>query len=288
MLTELREQAGLTVRDVAKAVGIPDSTMGGYFGGRHLPPIKPVSLFEGILRSCGVADEEQLIEWRRALGQVRRAPGRRPSDAPVPYRGLESFQPEHARWFHGREALSRALVDRVVGQWPNGGPVAVVGPSGSGKSSLLRAGLVPAFRDGGSPVPDVPSWRVALFTPGRKPAAELARQLAAHPAGDPLLVVVDQFEELFTLCTDLEERRAFLSELIASRPGSRATLVVVGLRADFYPQSARCPELVDVAATVHQGRPLSAGLPVTPVGLRRPARAEGRAGNGTARRGRRC
>ncbi|OLF18057.1 nSTAND1 domain-containing NTPase [Actinophytocola xanthii] len=244
MLTELREQAGLTVRDVARAVGIPDSTMGGYFGGRHLPPIKPVSLFEGILRACGVVDEQELLEWRRALGQVRRAPGRRPSDAPIPYRGLESFQPEHARWFHGREALSRALVDRVAGQWLDGRPVVVVGPSGSGKSSLLRAGLIPAFSDGRSPVPDLPSWRVALFTPGRNPAAELARQLAAHPAEEPVLVVVDQFEELFTLCIDLEERRAFLAQLTAPRPAAPATLVVVGLRADFYPQAARCPELV--------------------------------------------
>src|SRR5204863_8940650 len=127
---------------------------------------------------------------QRALGRVRRAPGRRPSDAPVPYRGLESFQPEHAQWFHGRDQLTRVLVDRVLRQL-RGGPVVVVGPSGSGKSSLLRAGLIPAFCGCESPVPDV-TWRVLLFTPGAHPTAELASQLASAPGRDDLLIVVDQ------------------------------------------------------------------------------------------------
>ncbi|MFI7673513.1 helix-turn-helix domain-containing protein [Actinophytocola sp. NPDC049390] len=243
-LTTVRELAGLTVRDVAKSAGIPDSTAGGYFSGRHLPPVKPVSLLTDILRACGVNDDEELHEWRRVLNQVRRAPGRRPSDAPVPYRGLESFEPEHAQWFHGRESLIQVLLDRVVGQWPDGDPVVVVGPSGSGKSSLLRAGLIPALCGRESPVPDVHVWRPVLFTPGAHPRTELARRLAAAPDDSGLLVVVDQLEELFILCPDPRARRAFLAELTALRQGPRAVLLVLGLRADFYPQAARSPELL--------------------------------------------
>ncbi|HEU5472703.1 MAG TPA: helix-turn-helix domain-containing protein [Actinophytocola sp.] len=245
-LTELRERAGFTVRDVAKAVGIPDSTIGGYFGGRHLPPIKPARLFTDILRVCGVDSEDEFEAWRQALGRVRRAPGRRPSDAPVPYRGLESFQPEHAQWFHGRDKLARVLVERVAHQWPHGGPVIVVGPSGSGKSSLLRAGLIPAFCGCESPVAGVPSWQAVLFTPGAHPTAELDGQLARVSGDDVgLLIVVDQFEELFTLCSSYAERRAFLTALSDAQRSSRATLVVLGLRADFYPHASRYPELVD-------------------------------------------
>src|SRR6266540_3895922 len=121
-LTIVREQAGLTVRDVAKAVGIPDSTAGGYFSGRHLPPLKPQSLLTDILRVCGV---DAVDEWRHALGRVRRAPGPRSGDAPVPYRGLETFQPEDAKWFCGREKLTQALVDLVSRRRPGGGPVMV-------------------------------------------------------------------------------------------------------------------------------------------------------------------
>jgi WD40 repeat protein len=245
VLTTLREIAGLTVRDVAKAAGIPDSTVGGYFSGRHLPPVKPVSLLTDILRACGVTDEDELSRWRHVLGQVRRSPGRRPSDAPIPYRGLESFQAEHARWFHGRETLIGVLVDRVARQRPRSGPVVVVGPSGSGKSSLLRAGLIPAFCAGVSPVPGVGSWHAVLFTPGARATTELAGHIAAAPDDGGLLIVVDQFEEVFVLCTDREERTAFLAMLADAQRGPRPTLVVLGLRADFYPQAARCPELLD-------------------------------------------
>src|SRR5205814_2061892 len=113
-LTLVRERAGLTVRDVARAVAIQPSTLGGYFGGAHLPPIKPPDMLRRILAACGVTDPAELDEWQRALERVRRAPGRRAADAPVPYRGLECFQPEHTEWFFGREDLTELLIQRLA------------------------------------------------------------------------------------------------------------------------------------------------------------------------------
>lgn len=244
-LTLLREQAGHTVRDVAKAVGIPNSTAGGYFGGRHLPPITIPNVLTDIVRFCGVVDPAEIDEWRLALVRVRRQPGPRPTDAPTPYRGLESFQPEHAEWFHGRERLTTALVSRVISRRSEGGPVIVVGPSGSGKSSLLRAGLIPTLAQSRNVAPM--TWTSVLTTPGAHPMAEFAKRLESlDPVPrDGQLIVVDQFEELFTLCTSETERREYIAALcaVASRPGP-ATSVVLGMRADFYPQASRYPELV--------------------------------------------
>ena len=127
-----------------------------------------------------MTDQAQLSDWMSALNRIRRGPGRRPAAAPAPYRGLASFQPEDAAWFFGREDLTARLVGLATAAPAPGVPLTVVGPSGSGKSSLLRAGLIPSL-------PDWPRRRLALFTPGATPLRELARQLAMlAPAGpDP-------------------------------------------------------------------------------------------------------
>jgi class 3 adenylate cyclase/WD40 repeat protein/tRNA A-37 threonylcarbamoyl transferase component Bud32 len=131
-----------------------------------------------------------------------------------PYRGLLAFEAEDADFFFGREEVVEELLARL-------GPhrlLAVVGASGSGKSSLLRAGLVAAV--GSGRVSGI--GRAVLLTPGADPRLEVA--------DDPrLLVVVDQFEELFTLCDDLDRRVAFVEALL----GLRAP-VVIGMRADLY------------------------------------------------------
>jgi WD40 repeat protein len=246
VLTVLRERAGLTVRQVAAAAGLPSSTVGGYFGGRHLPPVSPPSVLSDLLRACGVADPPTVEAWRTALLRVRRAPGPRRTGDPVPYRGLAAFQPEDAGWFFGREELTRQLVGRLANRYADGnGLLVVVGQSGSGKSSLLRAGLVPALRSGGLGVSGSEGWPVRLFTPGLQPHRRLRDELAAageHEAG--LIVVVDQAEELF-----LAGRAAageFVEELsrLATRDGRVGpALVVLGLRADFYPHALAYPAL---------------------------------------------
>jgi WD40 repeat protein/class 3 adenylate cyclase len=144
-----------------------------------------------------------------------------PSCSECPYQGLLPFDVADSARFFGRSAVVRDLVERVEG----GGFVAVVGSSGSGKSSLLRAGLLPAFADG------------AVITPTERPAP--------IPDGASL-VVVDQFEELFTLCRDDDARRRFIdSVLVHGGP------VVIGIRADFYGDCAGHPALAAAVAS-HQ------------------------------------
>lgn len=300
-LTALCERAGLTVRDVARALGVPASTVGGYFAGRNLPPVTAPALLLNMLFVCGVEDPAASQKWLDALSRVRRAPGRLPADSPVPYRGLESFQPEDAEWFYGRQGLTAILVDHLRQQYKDGGFLFATGPSGSGKSSVLRAGLIPALRRGALDIPGSALWPVTLMTPGAEPVRELAVQLAALVGADPdeltatlraqpslcrdlarqigcpengggdlhpedsghrarLVLVVDQFEEVFTLCQDISERLAFIAALCAvagreAEGGGRrprpdgpeadpAALVALGLRADFYPHALRYPALL--------------------------------------------
>ena len=237
------------------------------------------------------------------------------------------------------------MLTRLAEQLTSPGLLMVLGPSGSGKSSLLRAGLLPAIAAGGLPARESVSWPMDLMTPGRRPLLELATRIAALagiPAGalcadlsvDParitaairqallaqarrraqfdssrqeaagaiidaavalddvsnsahaanlmssapadastgpvtfsprLVLIVDQFEEVFTQCTDEQERRAFIRALCAAAGAATSAgpaldddggfrgpvnsrdapaLVIIGLRADFYARSAACPELV--------------------------------------------
>jgi len=175
-LSLARQQAGLTIREVARANGIPASTVGDYFAGRHLPPVRQPELLARVLAACGITDPGQVERWQEALNRIRRTPGRPPARGPAPYRGLASFQPEDAAWFFGREELALHLARLATGPSAPGVPLAVVGPSGSGKSSLLRAGLVPRLR---TATPARPDGRpVVLITPGVSPVDALARGLA--------------------------------------------------------------------------------------------------------------
>jgi WD40 repeat protein len=142
-----------------------------------------------------------------------------------PYRGLASFRPEDADWFFGRERSTSELLSRL-----NDGAdgfVMLVAASGTGKSSLLRAGLLPALEEPGSAV---------IMNPGATPLAELATHL---PDGHRV-IIVDQFEEIFTLCDDETERREFIHALHEAN-----AVAVLGMRADFYARCLDYPELAD-------------------------------------------
>ncbi|MBW2528835.1 MAG: hypothetical protein JRI23_31960, partial [Deltaproteobacteria bacterium] len=141
-----------------------------------------------------------------------------------PYRGLASFSAAEAALFFGREEQAEALANRIR-RHPM---VTVTGSSGSGKSSLLFAGVLPLLEDA-----DVRTMR-----PGADPLSELRR--VTFDEGDRLKVlVVDQAEELFTLCHDEARRRAFADALVAMADGR----VVLSLREDFFARLATLPAL---------------------------------------------
>jgi DNA-binding SARP family transcriptional activator/WD40 repeat protein len=167
-------------------------------------------------------------------------------DAPIvcPFKGLASFDAADAAYFFGRERLVAELVARAVGAPMLG----VVGPSGSGKSSVVKAGLLPALADGVLPGSD--GWRQVLLRPGEHPRRELGESGAEARAGGRVVVAVDQFEEVFTACRDEDERAAFADALVRLAQG-RDALVVLALRSDFYGRCARYPALAQLLGSNH-------------------------------------
>ncbi|MDA8292088.1 MAG: helix-turn-helix domain-containing protein [Actinomycetota bacterium] len=241
-LTALRSRSGLTVRELARRVGTPTATIGGYFSGRHLPGTAQLGLFRELLRQCGVAGGDEVESWVDALSRVRLSSDGRVVRPPAPYRGLEPFQSEDASLFFGREDVVEEVMLRLAAMREQaaegGGPLLVVGPSGSGKSSLLAAGVVPRVRSGELSSDGAP-WSVATVVPGDAPLAAL-RACVSELGAAPRLVVVDQFEDV--LAASQDERASFLAEVAGL--GSRDTLVVAVLRADFYEVAAAEPTLL--------------------------------------------
>ncbi|MBB4795964.1 caspase, EACC1-associated type [Streptomyces nodosus] len=226
-----------------------------------------------------------------------------PDEQVCPYPGLDPFTADDARFFFGRAPVTTELLTRLAEWSQDGGPVALMGLSGAGKSSLLRAGLLPAVKRGELPLPGAGTWPQFILTPGEHPIdslagqlagptgcpkAELAAELREDPArsahlirralrrqgggadipGGRLLLVVDQFEELFTVCQDEDERRRFIAAICSAaasdQPGVGApALVVLAVRADFYASCMAYPDLVGVLK--HRQFPVE---PLTPEQLR--------------------
>lgn len=207
-----------------------------------------------------------------------------------PFKGLASYEAVDAPYFFGREPVVASLVARLVGA----GMVGLVGPSGSGKSSVLRAGLLPALAAGVLPGSD--RWTVGLLRPGTTPTAELRAAVAAAlrrarlqppdegPVGDALdrlpegirlVVGADQFEELFTVCDDEGERAAFVADLVRlSRDPSGRAVVIVAIRADQY---GRCAAYRDLAESLAANNLLIGPMTAEELGraVELPARAAG-------------
>jgi len=236
-----------------------------------------------------------------------------------PYKGLQAFQEADADDFFGRDALIDRLIKQLApsqtpshaassskGEDRSGGRfLALVGPSGSGKSSIVKAGLLPALRSGA--VPDSEKWFFAEMVPGSHPLEELEMALwpvavdappslvepmqrdvrgllrtirrilpeTSEGQGAQLLLVIDQFEELFTLVDDEERRNFFLDSLLAAISAPRSPLrVVVTLRADFYDRPLQYQALGNLLKASTE-----VVLPMTPEELtwavREPARRTG-------------
>ena len=192
-----------------------------------------------------------------------------------PYRGLQTFNEEHVEFFFGRNGDIQRLVEKLKATRF----FAVLGPSGSGKSSVVRAGLIPRIRAGA--LPDSDTWTIRVLTPGSHPLTALAAHLlrlfpqdtmqktldqmtadprtlhlacslalAERPPSELVIWVIDQFEEVFTLCRDEQERKQFLDNLLyaASIPDGRS-MVVLTMRADFYSRCAAYPALSALIAS---------------------------------------
>ena len=204
-----------------------------------------------------------------------------------PYQGLEVFDEEQAEFFFGRERDVQRLVERLKATRF----LAVLGASGSGKSSLVRAGLIPALR-GGS-LPHSEGWTICVFKPGSRPLTALTAQLLhvclgkdsmqntldqmgndertlhlavalamVNKPATRIVWVVDQFEEIFTLCSIEKERASFLGNLLyaSSIPDGQST-VLLTMRADFLPKCAAWPDLAArVAAQQFLVSPMDADM----------------------------
>jgi len=191
----------------------------------------------------GVEGIQRLLEQRRAQLAGREAQLQASVVAALgscPYKGLARFEAADAANFFGRERLVAELVARLA----ESPLLAVVGPSGSGKSSLVRAGLLPALAAG--VLPGGPQWRATILCPGPHPARELTRRLhdADQPAREPRVVIVDQFEETFTAGANRGEQEEFIGRLLdlVDRPD---TAVVLAIRADHLGRCATYPQLTD-------------------------------------------
>lgn len=207
-----------------------------------------------------------------------------------PYKGLRAFDEADAKHFFGRAAVVEQVCQRIAEMSPEARLLAVIGPSGSGKSSVVRAGVLPALRGGA--VPGSEHWFVAKMMPGAFPLAELemALQAVSFDTADAvpallhdenkglaaavaamlpddeseLVLVIDQFEEVYTQVSWEQERDTFLNVLAraATEPNSRLRIIIT-LRADFYDRPLLHPAF---GALVRQNTEVI--LPLSPTELR--------------------
>ena len=272
-----------------------------------MPPLSahrtglPAALDAVIMRATAKNSEERyadvsalLADFHQALGGMIAQPLTTSTqfeiperEAVNPYKGLRAFSEADAEDFYGRETLIQQLLARLS----EGGDVsrflAVIGPSGSGKSSAVKAGLLPALRRGG--LLGSENWFYVDFLPGPNPFEELEAALLRVAVNPPaslldqlkeghrgliravnrilpndtsveLVIVIDQFEELFTLVENEEERAVFLSNLVTAVLDERSRVrIVATLRADFVDRPLR---YVDFGELVQRRNELV--LPLTP------------------------
>ncbi|MFD0169695.1 hypothetical protein ACFVJH_37025 [Streptomyces decoyicus] len=235
-LRKLRDEAGAPAyRAMARRAGYSAATLSQAAAGERLPTLPVLLAYVG---ACHGEAEEWRRRWQEANEELTRRPRPQEDDSDPPYKGLARFEPGDAELFFGREELTSQLAETARRHRVS----ALVGASGSGKSSLLRAGLVPHLRQPEADAAEQAPAAIRILTPGTHPAAHRERLEPAHGPGETWLLV-DQFEELFTLCTDDEERNAFIECLLAARDNDSRLRVILAVRADFFGHCATHREL---------------------------------------------
>jgi WD40 repeat protein/transcriptional regulator with XRE-family HTH domain len=273
-LRRLRTDRGVSLSELARQVNYSTGYLSKIETGKKRITLEVARLVDGVLDTGGVL--AALLPSPECPPPVNDESG--PTGAGIcPYPGLAAFGPQEVRWFFGRDQATSHLINRLDARFRGGGPLAVVAPSGAGKSSLLAAGLIPALARGA--LAGSAAWPVVATTPGAHPVATLATRVAEQTGADPaeaaaataeperfatflastvaahggktgetsssprMVVIVDQFEETFTECQHEAERQAFITALGTAAHRS-AVLVVLGVRADFYGSCLTYPPLV--------------------------------------------
>lgn len=240
LIEEVGIEPGPELRRMQEAILRQDPSL-------HPPPEAELATREETLERLGDAAGRAAAGragWRVAeddvaagvveLQALREREAAEPTWSGSPFKGLASFDIDDAGVFFGRERLVAELVARVPGSRLMG----IVGPSGGGKSSVLRAGLLAALADG--VLPGSQGWPIVVVRPGRHPI----QALDELPPEGRCVLAVDQFEETFTLCRDEGERARFIDALLrCARDPQRPILVILAIRADYYGRCAAYPEL---------------------------------------------
>ena len=253
---------GKTNREIAEQLVLTEGTIRTYI--------------TRIYRKLNVRSRVQAIARARDLNFVIQKPesvvslstGHLP-EPDNPYKGLRAFQAADAQEFFGREKLTKKLVSRLEESGEYKRFLSIVGPSGSGKSSVVKAGLIPALWRGD--LPGSENWYIVDLLPGSHPIDELevtllqvatdksvnlreqlqrdarglvrVADLILPDDGSELLIVIDQFEEVFTLVDSKEERLHFLNLIMEAITDKRSRVrVVVTLRADYYDRPLQYPD----------------------------------------------
>lgn len=260
LLKYLRRRAGLTQRELSIAVNYSDTQISRLEQNERMPDL--ATLTARFLPALHIDDQPEVAERLLELAATMRR-----EDAPAvglpPFKGLQYFEETDAELFFGREALTSVLLEHFANRLDTDQRfLAVIGASGSGKSSVVRAGLVPALRWQQTSS----GWPVMIMTPTSHPLEALAecliqetqqglpaRKFVDELAHDPqvlseslnkiarivnaahTILIVDQFEELFTLCRNEVEQSAFVDNLVtASSRIDGVGMITIVLRADFY------------------------------------------------------
>ncbi|MEM7130412.1 MAG: SUMF1/EgtB/PvdO family nonheme iron enzyme [Chloroflexota bacterium] len=309
-LRSLRREAGISQKDAATKFDLEGrqarQTIGAWERGQQIPDVRHRTRFIGYLwdnlrlRNSPAKFEEtwQILveEWQWSpiseteikeyhLGRTSAQDTIvREENQQAPFKGLLHFGMSDADIFFGREELTVELVKLIKEQ----SFLAVIGASGSGKSSVVRAGLASAIERGALPIDGIQmpmnstNWPIHIITPTNRPLNELAasltrneksvattasllndlsndprslhlyicRLMEGRPSDESLLLIIDQFEELFTLCRNPSMRQSFVDNLLyaAGFPlssesneleiSSSSAIVILTLRADFYTHCA--------------------------------------------------